>query len=389
MLSGLALNKYLNKVVNIKTKNGLYIRLTDVSEKNVFPTIDLVDNKTLASEFILTNRSDTNIVIRLNVDMLNQNGTFGYHLYVLPNTDLLYGAGNSELFAQFVLEQLDNYVMIKSAYKQAYLCHEYNVIRARPLSDCNNYAFTIETSIVPIIQNSICIVSYGFLRKHVDIDSSPIIDTLKKVYPESNIDVYMYLPDTMDEFYNVKVEQQKIQSSKCNLNIKLYPYDIKHFMKIAHFHGFPLISEGTKIYPYRTLSMFWNISESIKYMQTSKKYYHIYILMRNDSFLTTDILCKQIDRGKTFCLNNDVVDSHLIVGRDLLKLEYLYDFYIKNKRDFQNAPPNQIITQFLKINKITFGDLRGVAPINKYELNTRKTEDKFYRAVYEKYREIM
>lgn len=388
MLSGVALSKYLNKVIHIKSKNGLYIRLTDVVEKNPLPTIDLVTSKQSASDFILIGKSDTNFVIRYNKDMQNQNGTFGYHLYMLPDTDLLYGAGNAEIYAQFTIESFDKYIFIKSAFKQSYLCSEYNIIRCRPMSNPEYCAFTLEPAIVPIIQNNICIISYGFLRIYPDIDTSPIIGSLKRIYPDSNIDIFMFLPNILDEFYNVQIDVQRLKSKTCNLYTKSYSYDIKHFMKLAHYHGLPIMFENTKIYPYRLLSMLWNISESIKFMLNAKKYYNHYILMRNDSYFVTDILSKQIDRGKIYCTINNVVDPHLIIGRDIMMLEYLYDFYVKNKNNFQGNSPGNIITEYFKINKIILGDIYCVAPINKYIINTKKFEDKFYRLVYEKYREI-
>lgn len=386
--TGQELQLYLNKVIHIKTNNGLYIRLTDISEKNVYPTIDLVLTKSEATEFILIAKSENTFAIRVNIDMLNQNGTFGYHLYTIPDTDILYGAGNSELYAQFILEKMDNHLLIKSAYKQTYICHEFNVIRCKPLDDPGNFMFSLENAFVPIIQNNICVISYGFLRNYSEIDDSPIIKNLKKIYPDSIIDLYMFIPNIIDEFIMVQVDTQKLKSKICSVNIKTYSYDIKQFMKLAHFHGMPIMCNTTRIYPYRTLSMLWNLSESIKYMLSAKKSYHIYILMRNDCFNCTDILCKQLDRGKLYCLNNNLADPHLMIGRDILVLEYLYDFYIKNKNSFQNTIPSHIITEFLKTNRVQLGDIFYATPSNKFTMNAKKLDDTFYRMVYEKYREI-
>jgi hypothetical protein len=319
--------------------------------------------------------------------MKNQNGTFGYHLYTIPENDIVYGSGNDGQFAQFTLERHDQYISIKASHKESFLCYEYNVIRCRKRN--NTSLFIAEESHIPFIQRSVCIITYGYVRNAIDLNKSPIIKTLKEIYPQTTIDIYAFAPETMDEFYNVSYDFPITSTDKCSVHSVTHQCDVKHFMKISHSHGLPIVSSKGKIYTHRTMSMLWNITESIRTFLATRKVYNIYILMRNDMFEYTHIFKKHIDINKLHCLIGDNLDAHLMIGKDILLLNYLYDFYIRNKNIYSGAPPEQVILDFLKNKNITMGQIHHLAPYITYPINKWKLEDSFCKQVYAKYSELV
>lgn len=383
MLSGSELTQYLDKVIYFRTSTGLYLRIEDVACTNQFPTFIFANNRCSASEFILVKKSDNNVSIRLNRDIGNQNGTYGYHLYVIPENDVVYGAGNDELFAQFNIEKSAQYVRIKSCYKNAYLCHEHSVLRCR--NDCCNSSFIIEDAHIPFTKKTICVISYGYLRKKPFLHNSPIINTLKEIYPQSSIDIHMLLPHTMDEFCDEQCDTSNMTSSRCNVSIVTHKNDTSHFMRQSHSYSQPIISNGGKIYPHRTMSAIWNITESIKSVIATRKFYDIYILMRNDMYDNTRIFRKVFDSGKLYCMVNNEVDSHLFIGNDILSFNYLYDFYIRNLGTYTDCTINKIMTDFLKYRGVPLGDIRYVTPYVNYPCNLLKFSDGFRKNVITKY----
>jgi hypothetical protein len=380
------IDQFIDKVVYIKTSNGLYLKVEDIDEHNFHATFVFTINRTHASEFILVKHHDDTINIRLNLDMRNQNNTFGYHLYVLPVNDIVYGSGNTELYAQFVIEQHGDYVLFKSAYKESYLSYEYNILRCRPKNEFNN--FFVEEIHIPIIQRSICIMTYGYIRNPMDLNKAPIIDDLKTIYPQSQIDLYIFTPEVLDEFCNVTFDKNLLTSSKCNISVITHKNDIKYFMKIAYSQGLPIISNKNKNYSYRTISQLWNMSESVKNMLVHKKMYNLYILMRNDQFNTTRLFKKLIDTTKLYCLSNFMIDSHIFIGKDISLFNFLYDFYIRNKNTYAHEIPDKIICDFLCSHKVKLGNIHHVTPFINYNVNTKKLDDSFYKMVVNKYQEI-
>lgn len=389
MICGDELLQYINKVMLIKTENGMYLKLDNVSEHNNLPTFIFTQNRSCASEFVFTKKTNTNIAIRLNCNMKNQNGTFGYHLYVIPENDLVYGAGNDELFAQFNLEQREQFIVIKSVYKHTYFSHKYNILRSSRL--CEHNSFILEEAHIPFVQRNICIISYGYPQGHIELSKSPIINTLKEIYPQSIIDIHMLLPNTINEFSNIpsSASLTNIDNNNVNLSLTTHNNDIKYFMKIAHSYALPIISDKHKIYSYRTISMLWNISESIKVMLSKKRVYNIYILMRNDMFGYTCILKKIFDNNKLYCCINECVDTHLFIGKDVLTMNHLYDFYIRNKTSYIDEQPNKIITDFLCSHNIQLGDIHNITPAITYPINHQKLLESFYKNVIAKYKEII
>lgn len=386
MLSGSDLEYYTNKIVYIKTSSGLYLKLENINESNTHPHFLFVSKKNLASEFILIKKSDTNISIRLNNEIKNQNGTFGYHLYTIPDNELVLGAGNDEAFSHFNIEKNNDQVCIRSVHKDAYLCHEFNILRCRKK---NNFSsFILEESIIPYVNKSICIISYGYARNNINLTNSPIINTLHEIYPQSQIDLFMCFPKMMDEFYEINYDTSAIINNKCNININIHNNDTKHFMKIAHNQGLPIITNKGKHYSHRTLSTLWNISESIKYFLSFKKVYGIYILMRNDMFEHTKIIKRFLDTNKLCCLNNGRVDPHLFIGHDILTLNYIYDYYIRNKSNFIEASLDQIMYEYLKVHNVQMNDIHVFSQNNGYPINNKKFNDEFYKQVMSKYKEI-
>lgn len=388
MITGIDLNQYINKVIYIKTINGLYLSIEDVSETNYTPTFVFVNDKLHASEFVLSKKSESNVSIRLNNDMKNQNNTFGYHLYVLPDSDIVFGAGNDEIFAQFQLDHYNQYILIKSAHKNTYLCSEYNILRNRPRNDTTT-SFTIEYANIPFVQRSVCVISYGYARKPMDINRSPIINTLKEIYPRAQIDMYIFMPEMMDEFYNASYDTNSIVSPKCNISVTTHKYDAKHFMKIAHSHGMSIISNKNKLYTFRTLSMLWNITEAVRNVIATKKVYNTYILMRNDMFSVTNIFRKLLDTNKLYCMNNGKLDSHLFIGKEITHLNYLYDFYMRNKLTYADEYPDKIIYDFLTAHNIQLGNIHHLSPLTNYPINPKKYDDAFYKTVIAKYQEVI
>lgn len=381
------MDKIIDKISHIKTSLNLYLRLENISEKINYPTFILTPNVSDASEFIIT-KKNSNVVIRLHSDMNNQNNTFGYHLYVIPENDLVYGSGNSETYAQFILELKDNYVTIKSAYKNTYLSHEFNILRNRPKNDqCN---FIIENIHIPIVQRSICLITYGYMRKPIDLNSSPLINSLKSIYPHVMIDVYMFLPESMDEFYCVKIDNTHLTAPNCNVFVNTHQNDAKYFMKIAHSFGLPIVTSKNKCYSYRTISMIWNLSESVRKVLDMRKVYNTYILSRNDMFGCTKIFDKLLDtNNKLFCMNENALDAHLFIGKDIMKFNYLYDYYIKNKHMYPEELPEKIILDFLHFHAVKLGDIHHYTPFITYPSNTIKYMDSFYKNVNGKYQEII
>lgn len=387
MLIGTDLNQYINKIIYLRTSTGLYVKLEDIAETNNSPTFVLVSNRNYASEFVFVKKTETNIAIRLNLDMKNQNNTFGYHLYVMPDSDIIYGAGNDEIFAQFNLERRAQYVYIKSAHKDAYFTYEYNVLRCRRLNSMNT--FTIEEAHIPFIQRSICVVSYGYMRTPIDLKTSPIINSLKEIYPHTSIDIYMCLPEVMDEFYNVTLDTSNINSPRCNVSIITHKHDVNYFIKASHSHGLPIVSNKNKIYSHRTLSTIWNITEAIKNVIATKKIYSTYILMRNDMYASTQIFKKILDVNKLFCSINGQLDPHLFIGKDILLFNYLCDFYVRNKSAYLEEPTEKIIRDFLVSHNVTIGDIHYLTPYIHYPINHKKLDDQFYKTVISKYQEVI
>lgn len=387
MLAGAELNQYINKIIYLKTSTNLYVKIDNISENNPHTRFVLTPIRSQASEFIFIKKSETNIVIRLNVDMKNQNGAFGYHLYTIPENDVVYGSGNDELFAQFNVERHEQYIAIKSAHKNAFLCHEFNIIRCRQRN--NSSLFIAEETHIPFVQRSICIITYGYIRNNVDLNKSPIINILREIYPQTTIDIYVFSPETMDEFYNVSYDSSLTNFQKCSVHSITHQCDAKHFMKLSHSYGMPIVSEKGRIYTYRTMSMLWNISESIRTFLATKKVYTVYILMRNDMFEFTHIFKKLIDTNKLYCMVGDKLDSHLMIGNGILSLNYLYDFYIRNKNVYSGALPEQIILDFLKHKNIILGQIHYLSPYITYPTNKSKLEDSFCKFVYSKYSELL
>lgn len=386
MLIGTDLDQYVNKIIYLKTPSNMYIKIDNILENNSTPQFVLTPIKSHATEFIFIKKSEINIIIRVNLDIKNQNGTFGYHLYVIPENDIVYGSGNDELYAQFNIFRHDQYISIKSAYKESYICHNYNVIRCQQFNESS--FFIPEEVHLPFIQRSICIITYGYIRNSIDLNNSPIIKTLKEIYPQSTIDLYIFTPETMDEFYNVSYDMNSIHSQKCSVTTITHQFDPKHFMKISQSYGLPIVSNKNRIFTYRTMSMLWNISESIRSFISTKKVYNIYILMRNDMFNHTQIFKKLIDNNKLYCLNENKLDSHLMIGKDILSLNYLYDFYVHNKNTYIGLPPENIIFDFLKNKNIQMGQINFVSPYVEYPTNKKKFEDAFCKQIYSKYGEI-
>lgn len=390
-----ALEPFINKLIYLRTSTGLFIKIEEISETNNSPTFVLVPSKTHATEFILSQKTDTNVSIRINADIKNQNGTFGYHLYVLPDNDIVYGSGNDEIFAQFILElaerseHSEQYIKIKSAYKPCYLCHEYNVLRCREHVEEIATKFVIENVNIPCVQRSVCIISYGFMKNVIDLKNSPIINSLKEIYPSSTLDIYIFSPSILDEFYNVTFDTSLITDDKCNVTVKTYPYDITHFMKLSHFFNMPIISNKNKVYSYRTLSMFWNLSEAIKMMVATKKIYNTYILLRNDSYSRVNIYKKLIDPTRMYCYNGDSIDTHFMVGKEILSLAHLYDYYVKHRTMYGDATPQQIISHFFASQNLKTGFISNIAPPLQYQVNQNKMSDIFYKTIYEKYKELV
>lgn len=395
ILAKKALEPFINKLIYLRTSTGLFIKIEEISETNNSPTFVLVSNKNHATEFILSQKTDTNVSIRINAEMKNQNGTFGYHLYVLPDNDIVYGAGNDEIFAQFVLElaelseHSEQYIKIKSAYKPCYLCHEYNVLRCREHVEENATKFVIENVNIPCVQRTVCVISYGFMKNIIDLKNSPIINSLKEIYPSTILDIYIFTPNILDEFYNVTFDTALINADKCNVTIKTYPYDITHYMKLSHFFNMPIISNKNKVYSYRTLSMFWNLSEAIKMMVATKKIYNTYILLRNDSYSRVNIYKKLIDPMRMYCYNGDSIDTHFMVGKEILSLAHLYDYYVKHRTMYSDATPQQIISHFFASQNFKTGFISNIAPPLQYQVNQNKTSDIFYKTIYEKYKELV
>lgn len=388
MLSGSDLNQYTDKSIYFKTSNGSYLKVEDISEGNSSPLFILTQNRNYATEFILIKKTETNVSIRLNSDMKNQNGTFGYHLYVIPENDIVYGAGNDELFAQFNIERHAQYIYIKSAYKNAYFCHEYNILRCR--SQNNLCSFTIEEAHIPFVQRSVCVISYGYMRIPVDLNTSPIINTLKEIYPQTSIDIFMFLPEVMDEFCNVTYDISTITSPRCIVSIVTHKNDVKYFIKTAQSYGLPVVSNKnkSKIYSYRTMSTIWNITEAVRNIIASKKVYNTYILMRNDMYAYTRIFKKLLDTNKLYCLVNDRIDSHLFIGKDVLLLNYLYDYYVRNKMTYSEEPVEKIIYDFLISHNTSLGNIHYLIPFVNYPSNMKKFDDSFYKTVSTKYQEV-
>jgi hypothetical protein len=389
MIKGVDLDSYVHKNINLKTSNNMYVRIDDVNEKNHLPILILTPQRSLASEFMFIKKSETSIVIRLNNDMKNQNNTFGYHLYVIPESDLIFGSGNDELFAQFNLEKKDQFVMIKSSYKGTYLSHEYDVLRNRPFDQkWDKFLFSIEEIHIPFVQRNICIISFGYLSRQVNLTNSPIINTLKDIYPQSTIDLYMFLPETLDEFYNIQINPKLLQSPKCMTFVKTHNNNIDHFIKLAHSYGMPMISSTHKNYSFRTISLLWNMTESIKMFLETKKVYNTYIMMRNDMFANANVLKKILDCNKLYCLNNNSIDNHIFIGKDILQFSYLFDFFVKNKTTYLDETPERVMNDFLSFHNVRLGDIHHMTPFIDYPSNAQIKLESFFKNVISKYKEL-
>lgn len=380
------LDQYINHPIHIRTSSGLYLKVENPNEHDHSPTFVLITQKAYASEFILIRKTPTNFCIRLNIDMKNQNGTYGYHLYTIPDNDTVYGSGDEGIFAQFQLFQNKTSLKIKSANKNSYLIHDYNVLRCRQTGQ--NMDFFIDDTFTPHTNNSVCIISYGFARRPIDINNSLLLNNLMEMYPRMMIDLYMFLPDIMDELCAIQYDVNTLKSGKFNVSLKTYKYDIKHFIKLAHSFGLPIINGKSRIYTYRTLSTLWNISESIKFMIATKKIYDVYILLRNDMFEHSQIMKNPIDCNKFYATIDGSVDTHIMIGKPILCLEQIYEFFIKNKNKLVTLTPDQIINQFYALKNTPLLPLYCIMPHIVYPVNKQKYDDAFYRNIYGMYHDL-
>lgn len=99
------------KIINVKTKQ--YINVINPSPK-VNNTV--VANKKPALFVVYSNNGA--LSIKLELDIMNQNDTKGWHLYTVPKNNILYGAGNNGPWATFTVEKSGNYYLLKTPHKE-------------------------------------------------------------------------------------------------------------------------------------------------------------------------------------------------------------------------------------------------------------------------------
>ena len=370
------INEYVNKVILLKTKNNLYLHISNISQHNINPVFILTPDKSDATELLFVKKTNNTIAIRLNSEMKNQNNTIGYHLYSIPTSDLVFGSGNEGAFANFCLEQNADYILIKSGYKNSYLCYEYDIIRLRPLN-LEMCSFLIENSEQLNKQSNektICIVAYGYPRNQIDLDKSPLISSLSEMYKKENITVYIFVPDT----------HKNINSNKCNVIVKTHANYDEFFIKQSILLGLPIVTT-TGLYSHKLLELFWNLSSATA---LSSSTYNNYILLDINAIENMEIIKKNFDSSRYYCLNNGFFNCYFSIGKGLLQLKYLYDFFVKNKIMYTNVEPETFIRTYLNSQNISMSEIHFITNCNIISKLSQRCDDNYFKEISTKYIEL-
>ena len=375
------LNVFLNRPVLLKTKNNLYIHVHNISQYNCYPTFILTPHDYDATEFILVKKPDNIFTIQLNLDMKNQNDTFGYNLYSMPTSDLVFGSGNDDLFSHFTLEKYNEFFYFKSVHK--YLSHSYNILRFKSF-DINDCAFSIEN--VNYIHNqypeqNICVIIFGYPNKSLDLHNSVLLNDLSKKYNKENLSVYLYLTKCADTDFNIIGENDKY-----NLKIDLHDNDENSFISKSISNGFP-VKTTLNIYSHKLLELFWNISQSVSLAIREKKFDN-YMLLNIDALFNVNLIRKNFDLSKYYCLNNGKFNFYFSVGKFIQSMNYLYDFFIKNKLLYLNLDPEKIVLNYLRSQNVIAGEIHSITNCPFFAQLQTACEDDYFNDISKKYVEL-
>lgn len=372
------LDKLLNKIVVIKTNNNLYLHVHNICQQNIHPTFILTPNNFEATEFILIKKNNNSFAIRLNYDIKNQNNTFGYHLYTSPDSDLVFGSGDDGLFANFLLFKQNNDLFIKSIYKDVFLSHEYNVLRFRPFNQ-NNCSFSIETRkeiYTPITEQSICVVVFGYLYEELNLDNSNLLNDLSERYNNQNLHVYFYLFNTENKQITSSTNKFKLYINNHNNNDDFF------IMKSINLGLTETTTSG--FYTHKLLELFWNISNAVSFA-TKQRMYDNYMLLNIDAVNKIKVINKNFDLSRYYCLNEGIFNFYFSVGKFVQRLNYLYDFFVKNKLLYTNMLPEKIILAFLKSQNVITCEIHSITTFNTIAKLQKYCDDDYLQEIKQKY----
>lgn len=117
-------NKYISTINNSKElKDGIYYIANYKSNKYLYvnnytpQNINGVTLSTIPMEFFVY-KNKNKYSIKINMNLINQNNTNGWHIYTVPKNNIVYGAGNDEIWATFDIIKKDNLYLIKSYHNE-------------------------------------------------------------------------------------------------------------------------------------------------------------------------------------------------------------------------------------------------------------------------------
>jgi len=112
-------NKYIingtYKLLNVKTNQFITVDEPSPKKKD---NITANNQGTIFYINSLSKNNSNKYLIRLGKLMKNQNGSDGWHLYTMPNDNKLYGAGNDGLWANFIIDKIDDKYLIRSFHEK-------------------------------------------------------------------------------------------------------------------------------------------------------------------------------------------------------------------------------------------------------------------------------
>lgn len=241
---------------------------------------------------------------------------------------------------------------------------------------------------------------FGFLAEIHEAES--IKSCIRNALPDclQTIDIFYFGPNVLHEKDLNKLDSSKIELNFKNANLgniyfKWFDYDPSIFIRICKKHNFPIIAD-TGIYPYRLLSMFYNIKGTIDMIQSSNINYDYVILLRNDYIKYIkkydDLFSKNILSGLYIFRNDGHAEDRVIYGTPdyIFELAKIYEEIPSIlKKDLKLAFGEGLLRDFAvkNIDSSKLFTQKGIQPLGVPILNKefKRTEqmkmivEKFYK----------
>lgn len=243
----------------------------------------------------------------------------------------------------------------------------------------------------------IAIGLFGFLAT---IHETDVIKTSLKALPKCSegIDIYYYGPNIIHESNLNKLDTANIENKFKNVNIgnicfKWFDYDPSIFINICKKYNFPILAQ-TGIYPYRILSMFYNIKGTIDLIKSSEINYDYIILVRND-YIThikkyEDLFNINIPKGLFVMRYDGNAEDRVIYGTSeyIFKLCQIYECTPDIlKQDLGLAYGEGVLKQFIfsNFNDSTIFLQKGIQPLGVPQLNKEFKRTSQMRTIVEEF----